>query len=235
MFVAIDPTSAWLASVTVAGAKVPTRDAIADSIRALIVSGRLKPGERIREEEIAAEHGVSRVPVREALRRLEAEGYVELIPYQGASVAVPSRSSAMELMQVRRALEVLAARLAAASRGGGLAQQLEQVTHEGLQGADRSERERHPDLVEEFHDLVARASGNQQLVELLDQLRTKVRWVFAMDLEDRATLAWHDHDEVLEAILRGDVAAAGELMDAHVMRDEMWFDSQVDFLGSAPA
>ncbi len=217
-----------------AQSNLPTRDAIADSVRRLIVSGRLRPGDRVREEDIAAEHGVSRVPVREALRRLEAEGYVELVPYQGARVAVPSRTSALELMRVRRALEVLAAQLAAASRGGGLAQQLEQVTRAGLVDADHSDRDRHPDLVDEFHELVARASGNQQLVELLGQLRTKVRWVFAMDLEDRATVAWHDHREVLDAILAGEVEKAGQLMDEHVRRDEMWFDDRAGFFEGAP-
>jgi DNA-binding GntR family transcriptional regulator len=201
----------------------PIRDVIADDLRARIVDGALKPGARILEEEIAADHGVSRVPVREALRRLEAEGYVALIPFQGASVAIPSPSTALELMQIRRTLEVLAATLAAQGRGGPAAERLREVTARGVRAAERHEREDHPQLVDEFHQLVGQASNNAQLSELLDQLRGKVRWVFAMDLEDRASVAWHAHEEILEAILAGDAPAAAALMDEHVLADEQWY------------
>jgi DNA-binding GntR family transcriptional regulator len=201
----------------------PIRDVIADDLRARIVDGALKPGARILEEEIAADHGVSRVPVREALRRLEAEGYVALIPFQGASVAIPSPSTALELMQIRRTLEVLAATLAAQGRGGPAAERLREVTARGVRAAERHEREDHPQLVDEFHQLVGQASNNAQLSELLDQLRGKVRWVFAMDLEDRASVAWHAHEEILEAILAGDAATAASLMDEHVLADEQWY------------
>jgi DNA-binding GntR family transcriptional regulator len=202
---------------------LPIRDVIAEDLRARITAGAMKPGARILEEEIAADHGVSRVPVREALRRLEAEGYVALIPFQGASVAIPSASTALELMQIRRALEVLAASLAADARGGPVAARLREVTADGLQAAERHERESHPELVDEFHQLVGQASDNAQLSELLDQLRGKVRWVFAMDLEDRASVAWHDHEQILAAILAGDRERAATLMDEHVLADEQWY------------
>ena len=100
---------------------VPPRDVIADALRVRIMSGELKPGERLREDAVAEEYGVSRVPVREALRRLESEGFVSLTPYRGATVSQTSRQDSLELMQVRRALETMAARLAAQNRGGPVA------------------------------------------------------------------------------------------------------------------
>src|SRR6266850_4913596 len=99
----------------------PLRDQIADALRAEIVSGQLEPGTRMREERIASSQGVSRVPVREALQRLEREGYLVLTPRRGATVASPSPQRALEVMEVRRALEVLAVRRAAVARGGDVA------------------------------------------------------------------------------------------------------------------
>jgi DNA-binding GntR family transcriptional regulator len=162
---------------------IPIRDVIAGDIRSRIVAGALKPGARILEEDIAADHGVSRVPVR----------------------------------------EVLAATLAAEARGGPVADRLREVTDRGVSAAMHHEREHHPQLVDEFHELVGQASSNAQLSELLDQLRGKVKWVFAMDLEERASLAWHAHEEILEAILAGEASKAAALMDEHVLADEEWY------------
>src|ERR1700722_10178888 len=105
----------------------PRRDRIADAIREDIMSGRLKAGERLPEEVIAREHHVSRVPVREALRRLESEGFVTLMQFSGARVSDNSWNDSVELMQVRRGLEVMAARLAADARGGDQAAPLMDV------------------------------------------------------------------------------------------------------------
>src|SRR5438132_168615 len=103
------------------------RDVITDRLREQIVTGALPAGTRILEERLAEEQGVSRVPVREALQRLEREGYLVLQPRRGATVASPSPSRALELMVVRRQLEALAARLAANRRGGDLAGELQRL------------------------------------------------------------------------------------------------------------
>jgi DNA-binding GntR family transcriptional regulator len=211
---------------TVAEARQSISEVIADELRRRIIEGDLKPGERIREEEIAAPHAVSRVPVREAIRRLEAEGYVALTRFQGASVALPSNTAAIELMQIRRPLEALAARLAAQRTGQPVASQLRRVTKSGLRSVEERNRERHPILVDEFHDLIGVASGNTHLVELLGQLRSKVRWAFAMDLEHRAANAWDEHKAITDAILSGDEDKAAQLMDEHVGLDLTWYLSR---------
>ena len=95
-----------------------TGDSIAHALRQEILAGRLTAGERLIEESIAKKYGVSRVPVREALSRLQSEGFVTIVRYRGAAVSETLVQDGRELLQIRRGLEVLAAQLAAANRGG---------------------------------------------------------------------------------------------------------------------
>ena len=95
-----------------------TRESIAAAIRDDVLDGRIRPGDRLPEPMLAERVGVSRVPVREALSQLQSEGFVSLERYKGATVSGSSRSNALELMQVRRGLEVLGSRLAAERAAG---------------------------------------------------------------------------------------------------------------------
>jgi DNA-binding GntR family transcriptional regulator len=198
----------------------PLRDVIADAVRGQILAGALSAGSRIREERLAADHGVSRVPVREALQRLEQEGYLVLTPRRGATVASPSPGRALELMAIRRTLEVLAAQLAAERRAGRHAAELQSLVAAGTKAVRGKDLDQLPELIEQFHDLVAVASGNGELAELLAQLRSRVRWMFEVDLAERQQEAWADHAAIVEAILAGDTGLAGRRMDEHVAHDE---------------
>lgn len=198
----------------------PLRDVIADAVREQIVLGYIKPGRRLREDEIAQDHGVSRVPVREALQKLEAEGYLALTPFRGATVRVPSQDAILQAMQVRRALEVMAASLAARVRGGTVARQLVKLVEQGNRAVARRRYQRVPELVSRFHELVATASGNKELMDLLALYRGKVEWMFSVDLDKRAEQEWSDHSAISEAILSGDEARAANLMGTHVAKDE---------------
>jgi DNA-binding GntR family transcriptional regulator len=195
-------------------------DVITHAVRSAIVAGQLKPGERLREEMIAKEHGVSRIPVREALRHLEAEGFVTLTQFRGATVSLPSPNEGLELLAVRRGLEVLAARLAAERRGAGYEQLLVSTvdleveanrTHDTMALLAHSLR---------FHQLIRLASGNVQLQVMLDKLLERISWVFEIDLEERAAGAAADHAAIAHAILNGAPFQAGYLMDEHVVQDE---------------
>lgn len=198
----------------------PLRDQIADLLRREILSGQLTPGTRLREEHIAAEHGVSRVPVREAIQRLESEGYVTLSPRRGAAVASPEPQRVLAVMEVRRALEVYAVRRAAARRGGEVAAELERVVARALRSLELRRLKPLPALVDRFHELIAVASGNPELVALLDDLRQRVGWLFAVDVARRSPGNWADHEELLAAVLAGDEDGAAALMDRHVANDE---------------
>lgn len=208
-------------------ARRPRRDEIADAVRAQIVSGALEAGTRIREERLAADHGVSRVPVREALLGLEQEGYLVRTPRRGVTVATPSPARTLELMVIRRELEVLASRLAALRRGGAVADELRGVVDEGNLAVVERRHDAMPDLIERFHALVAAASGNETLVELLAQLRSQVRWMFEVDLEERSSVQWAEHAAIMGAILAGDARAATRHMNGHVARDEALYERRL--------
>jgi DNA-binding GntR family transcriptional regulator len=203
----------------------PLHVQLVDSLRSEIVSGALPPDTRLREEELARARGVSRLPVREALQRLAHEGYVDLTPRRGARVAQVSTRRTLEIMEVRRALEVLAARKAAKAKGGVAADDLRRTLDAGLAALDAERFEELHVLVDRFHHLVAVGSGSQEIVSLLEGYRSRVRWVFEVDVAHRAEGSWVDHQEILEAILAGNVRRAASLMDAHVAKDEqVWLD-----------
>jgi DNA-binding GntR family transcriptional regulator len=201
----------------------PPGDLIADSLRARIMSGDLKPGERLREDGVAEEHGVSRVPVREALRRLESEGFVTLTRYRGATVSETSRRDSLELMQVRRGLETMAARLAAEAHGGPVADELLSVVERGRRAGENEQLDQLPPLIMQFHELVARASGNRQLERTLERVLQRISWGFELDLHARIGSSWADHSAIANAIVHGSPLQAALLMDEHIEKDELLY------------
>ena len=203
-------------------------DVIADELRTAIISGRLRAGERLVEDVVADEHGVSRVPVREALRRLESEGFVTLTPYRGASVSGSSHRDVVEHMQIRRGLEALAAQLAAEARGGDVREELELAVERGRVACLEHRVEELPTLMMEFHQLVARASGNTQLQRLLDRVLQRISWGFQLDLEHRLEASWSDHAAIARAILNGSPMQAALLMSEHAGKDEVVFRRMSD-------
>jgi DNA-binding GntR family transcriptional regulator len=193
-----------------------TGDSIAHALREEILAGRLSGGERLVEESIAKQYGVSRVPVREALTRLQSEGFVTIIRYRGAAVSETLVKDSRELLQIRRGLEILAAQLAAENRGGIVADQLAEIA------ADRQ----HPHEPEgpSFHELVAAAAGNRQLQEMLTSVNRRVQW----GLGHNPDASTSDHRVLAIAIVNGSVMQAGYLMDEHLRRDERYFAEKFD-------
>ncbi|PWV75000.1 GntR family transcriptional regulator [Nocardia neocaledoniensis] len=184
---------------------------IARTVRAEILSGRLPAGERLIAEVLAKRFGVSRIPVREALARLQSEGFVTIVRHRGATVAEPPVAAARELLQVRRGLEVLAAQLAGENRGGCAAAELA-----GFLSAASDE---HSGSGQPFHELIARASGNEELIRLLAEVNARVRWA----LGHNPTVSVSDHRAVALAVLNGAPVQAGFLMEEHLRRDEVYF------------
>jgi DNA-binding GntR family transcriptional regulator len=193
-----------------------TGDSIAHALREEILSGRLVGGERLVEEAIAKQYGVSRVPVREALSRLQSEGFVTIVRYRGAAVSETLVQDSRELLQIRRGLEVLAAQLAAENRGGAVADELAAIAD------DRSDGQRTG--ATPFHQLVAAASGNRQLEEMLAGVNRRVQW----GLGHNPDASTSDHRVLAIAIVNGSVMQAGYLMDEHLQRDERYFADKFD-------
>jgi DNA-binding GntR family transcriptional regulator len=205
----------------------PLREVVARDIRRKIMAGELAPGDRLREQALATEYGVSRVPAREALHVLAQEGFVDTVPRRGATVAFPSAQRTRQLMVIRENLEVLAAGLAARRRGGDQGEELTEVLELGTRATATGDYAALPELIARFHDAVGIASGNDELAKMTRSLRMQVRWVFEMQLEERSGQSWKHHQEIAEAILAGDQERAESSMHADVTRDA---DLLVDLL-----
>ena len=198
----------------------PLSATVVQTLRAEIIDGRIAIGDRLKEDALASRFGVSRVPVREALQQLEAEGFVIIEKFKGASVSARSHEDVVELMQVRRGLEVLAATLAGEKSGGVMADELRQVIERSRRARDERAVDQLPPLIMEFHEVVARASGNAQLAIMLEGLLQKIAWGFELDIVGRIESSWADHLAIAEAILAGSGPTAGHLMGEHIIKDE---------------
>lgn len=187
-----------------------------EEIRRLILSGELLPGTRLVEDRLADRLGVSRNPVREALRVLAVEGFVEMLPRRGAAVARLGLDEAEELFDVRMALEGLAARLAARRCDGGTAQRLDAILRAAEEASDARERERLVRLNAEFHEAVIEVSGNAYLLMVAMPVLQRARWLYQQSLPARSTHSWVEHVALADAILAGDEVAAEMHATAHV-------------------
>lgn len=187
-------------------------------IRESITSGAYAPGDRLVEGRIAEDLNVSRVPVREALRALAAEGLVEVRPRHGAVVASLEPSSAREMVQIRATLEGLNARLAAEHCTPELAAKIEQVLDEGKARVNKGETAGLLDLNARFHDLLYAAGANSMLTDLMRSLRDRTRMLFVNSNDEEIRMTWEEHAAILRAVQSGDAALAAMLAERHVLR-----------------
>lgn len=199
-----------------------TVELVAESIRDGIRSGRYMAGQRLVEADITSELAVSRGPVREAMRRLSAEGLVEIAHHQGARIKRLSRSDVLSLYEIRELLEGLAARLAAEqiSSSKGLTTKVRGLKRDMQRASKRADIERYVQLNREFHDLLVTHSGNPHLPAMIANLQTQVmRFQFRSLLDHKAILqSEKDHKAIVDAVLRADADGAEKLMRAHVRR-----------------
>ncbi|CAA7599888.1 GntR bacterial regulatory protein HTH signature [Acididesulfobacillus acetoxydans] len=198
----------------------PLREIVFDSMREAIISGVLKPGERLMEIQLAEEMGVSRTPVREAIRKLELEGFVVMIPRKGAYVAGVSLKDVADVFEIRAALEGLAAGLAAERVTDEELEQMERILlfHEGQETTLEKVVESDTD----FHALVYEASRNARLVQILGNLREHFQRFRSTSLAvpGRVKVAVEEHRAIVEALVQHDVAEAQELATQHIVTAE---------------
>ena len=199
---------------------VPLRQSVYDALIDLIVGGELPPGQHMVETDLARQLGVSRQPIREALHRMEAEGWVDLRPSQGAFVHVPTDPEVDELLDVRALLEAETARLAAASAAEGPARlaRLREICREGQAAADADDFAGAVAANNAFHAEVAAIGGNAVLAELADIVGRRVQWYYRMVAPERGHGSWAEHAEMIEAIEAGDADLAQALARKHTER-----------------
>lgn len=200
----------------------PLREVVCESLRDAIRKGILKPGERIMEIKLAEELGVSRTPVREAIRKLELEGYVVMMPRRGTYVADMSIRDINEIFEIRTALESLSNGLAA-----------EHITEDELEHLQRllviiggyikeGDMDKIVETDIEFHDLLYHAARNNRLVGIISNLRdqlTRFR-TLSMSYPGRLEATLDEHRAIVEAIANGDDRAARKAAEHHMENSE---------------
>jgi DNA-binding GntR family transcriptional regulator len=196
----------------------PLRQSVYEALVELVVEGRLRPGQHLVETELARQLGVSRQPVREALHRLEAEGWVDLRPNQGAFVHVPTVEEVDQLLDVRELLEVETARLAAAVATDGHVARLRLICHEGEAAVEAGDTGRFVAVNTEFHAELARVAGNAVLAELADIVGRRVRWYYRQVAPVRGHESCAEHRDLVEAIENGDAERASAIARKHTER-----------------
>lgn len=199
----------------------PLRQQVLDSLRQAIIDGRLAPGARLTERELTEMLGVSRTVVREALRSLESEGLVHVIPNKGPVVRELSRAEAEDLYQIRAVLEGLAARLFVQHASGEQIEQLGKALDVVVEAYDSGDAARVLETKNRFYDVLFAGAGSETLSSMLATLHARIwRWR-ALGLthpgrsSDRSQESIANLREMLAAIRAGDADAA-----ERITRDE---------------
>ncbi len=197
---------------------LPLRDVVFNTLRRAILKGELKPGERLMEIALADKLGVSRTPIREAIRKLELEGLVVMAPRKGAKVASITERDLNDVLEVRKGMEVLAISLAC-----------ERITKEEMEHLEKIEAhfqtliesDNLTELAEvdvEFHDTIYQATNNKRLVQLLNNLREQMyryRMEYLKDIAVRRILA-EEHKSICEALRARDEKKALDYVQLHI-------------------
>ena len=200
----------------------PLREVVAETLREAIATGILEPGERLMEIQLAEELGVSRTPVREAIRKLELEGFVVMIPRRGTYVADLTIKDINEVFEIRTALDVLAAGLAVERITEDELEQMERLLVEIGDLSVQGDADKIVEADGQFHDLLYRASRNDRLVGIINNLReqiTRFRSI-SMQYPGRIQNTVDEHRRLVEAIASRNTDLAQQIAREHMENAE---------------
>lgn len=198
-------------------AKTLLQDQIAAALRQAIISGEMKPGERVVEADLAAQLGVSRAPLREAIKQLVAEGLLTNEPWKGASVVKLGQKDLWEIFSLRRALEGLAVEILTEARDPKHLKQLSAIVDEMRRAVAQRDLVALVDLDMGIHQTLCELSGHSRLYEVWMRMNRQLRIFFAT--AERLYEDWEiieRHERLLEAIASGDRARAVAEISEHV-------------------
>jgi len=200
----------------------PLREVVFESLREAIIAGMLKPGERLMEVQVAEELGVSRTPVREAIRKLELEGLVVMLPRRGAYIAGISVKDIADVFEVRAALEALAASLAAERITDAELEDLERSLVEITKVSDTGEIGTIVARDTNFHDIIYRASRNSRLIQIISNLQDQIQRfrMATLSRPGRTREAVEEHKKIVEAISDRNGELAAQLAREHIENAE---------------
>jgi DNA-binding GntR family transcriptional regulator len=198
-----------------------------------IVSRVRPPGSRLIEDTIAAELGVSRTPVREALRMLHRAGWLDLHPHAGAYVRQPSLEEVRDVFAMREVLESEAARLAAHRADDSHLRELQKLLERGDRAIARGDARAVVSLNSDFHSTIAGAADNLLLTRFLTEIAKQVQWHFVAVAAARRVDSWREHAGIYEAIATRDADLAARLSAEHSRATQQLYIEQ--FLRPVPA
>lgn len=208
---------------------LPLRDVVFNTLRQAILTGELKPGERLMEIHLANRLGVSRTPIREAIRKLELEGLVTMVPRRGAEVAQITEKSMNDVLEVRRALDALCVELACDRISDRELEQLKQAC-EGFEQAIKTQDAKQIAQADvALHDIIVQATGNQRLVQLINNLSEQMyryRFEYIKDFSQHEKLV-EEHRIIYESIVKKDKKTASMAAKLHIDNQEKAIIKQI--------
>lgn len=196
----------------------PLRELVFEAIREAIIDGRLTPGERLMEIQLAEDLGVSRTPVREAIRKLELEGFVVMIPRKGAYVADISLKEISDVFEIRGALEGLAAELAAERASEERLERMERCLVELAEVVEAKNPDSIVEIDTRFHEELYASSRNERLGQILSLLREQIQRfrTRTMTHPERMKVALDEHRGIVEAVAARQGELARRLAQEHI-------------------
>ena len=206
---------------------LPLREVVYETLRKAILKEKLKPGERLMENTIAAKLGVSRTPVREAIRMLSDEGLVLLIPRRGAQVAQISRQELTDVLEIRKSLESLAVEKACEKIDEELLIKLAEAEEAFKAAVETGTITQIAEADVAFHDVIYAASGNKRLMSILSNLREQM-YRFRLEYLKQPgimNVLIKEHDDITDAVRARDTARAKQLIADHVENQQETIDS----------
>ncbi len=208
---------------------LPLRDVVFNTLRKAILTGELKPGERLMEIHLANKLGVSRTPIREAIRKLELEGLVTMIPRRGAEVAQITEKSLKDVLEVRRALDALCAELACTRITDAEMDHLKEACAEFEKATQQKDVAVIAKADVALHDIIVAATGNQRLVQLVNNLAEQMyryRFEYIKDKSQHEKLI-EEHRIIYESILNKNCEAAARAAKLHIDNQESSIIKQI--------
>lgn len=202
---------------------MPLRDVVFNTLRQAIIKGELKPGERLLEIQLSEKLGVSRTPVREAIRKLELEGLVINSPRRGATVAGITKKHLQDVLEIRKALEELAIELACERMNDEGFAELENIHKEFLSNSGSDDSLYLANLDESFHDVIYESTNNPRLVQMLANLREQMyryRLEYIKAKDKRAMLI-AEHEIILKEVRLRHVEEAKKAIRSHIDNQEI--------------
>ena len=209
---------------------IPLRDIVFQKLREAIITGQLKPGDRLMEIKLANTMGVSRTPVREAIRKLQGEGLVIMNARRGAVVAPINLQTMKELLEIRKALESLACQLVASKATEEDVEELREINNIMRRAVSDDDVNLMTEQDVAFHERITELAANNHLQNMLDQIKEhlyRYRLEFIKELKNREVLV-EEHDRIIDAIATRNARLAGKEVEKHIELQEKFIINTIE-------